>query len=177
MYLPSLALNLMSLLNTVPFTYSMLASLVAQMVKCLPAMRENWVQSLGREDPLEKEMATHSSTLVWKIPWMEELGRPQSMGSQRVGHDWATSLSYLFNVPVLVLITFFFLAPEPLALQYCPWVSPRTESRHSSKKVFGQWLMTTVITLQRVPWGVRLKSLSQECAWNRTLSWLLCFFV
>ena len=60
---------------------------MAQTVKRLPAMRETWVQSLGQEDPLEKEMATHSNTLVWKIPWMEEPGRLQSMGSQRVGHD------------------------------------------------------------------------------------------
>ena len=66
------------------------ASLVAQAVKHLPAMR---VRFLGREDPLEKEMAIHSSTLAWKIPWMEEPDRLQSMGSQRVGHDWATSLS------------------------------------------------------------------------------------
>ena len=63
------------------------ASLVAQMGKCLPAMRETWVQSLGWEDPLEKEMATHSSTLAWKIPWTEEPGRLQPMGSQTVGHD------------------------------------------------------------------------------------------
>ena len=63
-----------------------LASLVAQRVKGLPATRENWVWSLGQEDPLEKAMATHSSTLVWKIPWMEEPGRLQSMGS-KVGHD------------------------------------------------------------------------------------------
>ena len=51
------------------------------------AMQETWVQSLGREDPLEKEMAIHSSTLAWKIPWTEEPDRLQSMGSQRVGHD------------------------------------------------------------------------------------------
>ena len=63
------------------------ASLVAQMVKRLPAMQGTWVQSLGQEDPLEKEMATHSSILAWKIPWTEEPGRLQSMGSQRVGHD------------------------------------------------------------------------------------------
>ena len=56
------------------------------MVKCLPAMRETWVRSLGRENPLEKEMATHSGTLACKIPWMEEPGRLQSMGSQRAGH-------------------------------------------------------------------------------------------
>ena len=57
------------------------------MVKHLPAMQETRVQSLGQEDPLEKEMATHSSTLAWKIPWMEEPVGLQSMGSQRVGHD------------------------------------------------------------------------------------------
>ena len=57
------------------------------MVKCLTAMLETWVWSLGREDHLEKEMATHSSTLAWKIPWTEEPGRLQSLGSQRVGHD------------------------------------------------------------------------------------------
>ena len=62
-------------------------SLGAQMVKRLSAMQETRVQSLGREDPLEKERAIHSSTSAWKIPWTEELGRLQSMGSQRVGHD------------------------------------------------------------------------------------------
>ena len=60
---------------------------MAQTGKCLPAMQETWVPSLGWEDPLEKEMATHSTTLAWKIPWMEEPGRLQSMGSQRVGYD------------------------------------------------------------------------------------------
>ena len=61
--------------------------LVAQVVKNLPAMRETQVRSLGWEDPLEKEMATHSSILAWRIPRTEERGRLQSMGSQRVGHD------------------------------------------------------------------------------------------
>ena len=60
---------------------------MAQTVNCLPAMRETRVQALSREDPLEKEMATHSSTLAWEIPWTVEPGRLQSMGSQRVGHD------------------------------------------------------------------------------------------
>ena len=60
---------------------------MAQMVKRLSTMRETQVRSLGQEDPLEKEMAIHSSTIAWKIPWTEELGRLQSMGSQRVGHD------------------------------------------------------------------------------------------
>ena len=60
---------------------------VAQRLKCLPGMQETQVQSLGWEDPLEKEMATHSSTFAWRIPWRKEPGRLQSMGSQRVGHD------------------------------------------------------------------------------------------
>ena len=69
------------------------ASLVAQLVKNLPTVWETGVQSLGREDPLEKELATHSSTLAWKIQWTEEPGRLQSVGSWGVRHDWATSLS------------------------------------------------------------------------------------
>ena len=60
---------------------------MAQTVKRLPATWETWVRSLGQEDLLEKEMATHFSTLAWKIPWMEEPGRLQSMGLQRVGHN------------------------------------------------------------------------------------------
>ena len=69
------------------------ASLVAQTVTRLSAMQEMQVPFLGWEDPLEREMTTPSSTLAWRIPWMEEPDRLQSMGSQRVGHDWATSLS------------------------------------------------------------------------------------
>ena len=69
------------------------ASLVAQRLKRLPAMWETWVLSLGREDPLEKEMATHSSILAWRIPWTEEPGGLQPTGSQRVGHDWSTLLT------------------------------------------------------------------------------------
>ena len=64
-----------------------LASLVAQRLKRLSAMQETWIRSLGREDPLEKEMATHSSILAWRIPWAEESGGLQFTGSQRVGHD------------------------------------------------------------------------------------------
>ena len=66
------------------------AFLVAQGLKHLPAMWETWVRSLGQEDPLEKEMTIHSSTIVWKIPWTEESGKLQSMGSQRVGHSLET---------------------------------------------------------------------------------------
>ena len=64
-------------------------SLVAQRLKCLPGMWETWVRSLGWEDPLEKEMAIHSSTLAWRIPWTEEPSGLQSTGSQRVRHDWS----------------------------------------------------------------------------------------
>ena len=76
------------------------ASLVAQRLKCRLATQETWVQSPSREDPPEKEMATHSSILAWTIPWMEEPGRLQSMWLQRVGHDWANSLSLFFPVSV-----------------------------------------------------------------------------
>ena len=69
------------------FSILVRTSLVAQTVKRLPTMRETWVQSLGQEDLLEKEMATHSSILAWKIAWMEEPGRLQFMGSQRVRHN------------------------------------------------------------------------------------------
>ena len=64
-----------------------MASLVAQNLKNPPAMQERWVQSLVKEDPLEKKKATNSSILAWEIPWMEEPGRLQSMGLLRVGHD------------------------------------------------------------------------------------------
>ena len=69
----------------IPFLF--LCSLVAQRIKHLPAMRETWVRYLGWEDPLEKEMAPHSGILAWRIPWTEEPGGLQSMGSQRVGHE------------------------------------------------------------------------------------------
>ena len=75
------------ILISLPALYKFASSLPGQMVKHLSTMRETRVQSLGWEDPLEKEMAIHSSTIAWKIPWTEEPGRLQSMGSQRVGHD------------------------------------------------------------------------------------------
>ena len=79
--------------------------LVAQTVKHLPAMRETQVRFLIWEDPLEKEMAIHSSTLAWRIPWMEDPDRLQSMGSQRVGQDWATSLSLAHLVIFITFVT------------------------------------------------------------------------
>ena len=69
----------------------MWASLVAQMVNNLPAVQETCVQALDREDPLEKGMVTHSSILIWRIPWTEEPGRLQSMRSQKVRHNWTTN--------------------------------------------------------------------------------------
>ena len=69
---------------------------MALKVKHLPAMWETWVRSLGGENPLEKEMATHSSILAWKIPWIEKLGGLRFMGSQRVGHNRATK-AYTLN--------------------------------------------------------------------------------
>ena len=76
--------------SSLGFCQLLIASLMVQQVKNRPAMWETWVQSLGWEDSLEKEMATHSSILAWKIPKTEEPGRLQPMGIQRVGHDWMT---------------------------------------------------------------------------------------
>ena len=77
---------------------------MVQRLKRLPPMWETRVLSLGWEDPLEKEMVTHSSILAWRIPWMEKPGRLQSMGSQRVGHDWVTSLHFM-EVAMILLVT------------------------------------------------------------------------
>ena len=81
----------------VRYSYSLYGR-VAQTVKCLPAMQETQVQSLVQEDILEKEMATHSSTLAWTIPWTEEPDRLQSMESQKVRHDWAISLHFTYSM-------------------------------------------------------------------------------
>ena len=89
------------------------ASLVAQKVKNLPATWETQVRFLGLEDPLEKEMATHSTTLAWKIPWTEEPGRLQSMGSKRVRHNWATSLS-LFSLHLTIRVCVYIQQIEGL---------------------------------------------------------------
>ena len=109
------------------------ASLVAQRLKRFPARQETRVQSLGWEDPLEKEMATHSSILAWKIPWTEEPGRLQSTGLQRVGHDWATSLTLLTSPGYERLFPAF-----RLRLQY--WL-------FLSLKPAGLWARTTVLPL------------------------------
>ena len=96
---------------------------MAQRLKRLPAIWETWVRSLGWEDPLEKEMATHSSTLAWKISWTEEPCRLQSMGLQRVRHDWMTSLtSDYFTVQLAYstfhsLFVFFFLINSSILIR------------------------------------------------------------
>ena len=77
--------------------WNLRASLVAQMIKNLPARQETYVLSLGWEDPLEKGMATHSSILDWRIPWTEEPGRLQSMGSPRVRHDFTFTFTFHFH--------------------------------------------------------------------------------
>ena len=97
--------------------------LVAHRVKRPPAMREAQVRSLGQEDPLEKEMATHSSTLAWKIPWMEEPGRLQSTGLQRVRHNWVTSLS-LFCETLVFLPSNDTLGPKTRAASVLAAVIP-----------------------------------------------------
>ena len=84
--------------------YVSMASLVAQLVKGLPAIWETWVQSLGREDPLEKEMATHSSILACRIPWREEPGGLQSTGSQRVGHNRQTNTHTCMYISILNIV-------------------------------------------------------------------------
>ena len=100
--------------SSTEWTYSFLwASLVTQMVKDLPAMWENLVWSLGQEDPLEKEMATHSSIVAWRISWTKEPGRLQFKGSQRFRHDWVTSLSLSLRWEALIHKQLW--SPDPLA--------------------------------------------------------------
>ena len=82
----------------------MWASLAAQSVKNLPAVQETRGRSLGWEDPLEKEMATHSSILAWKISWTEEPRGLQSMGSERVGHDRATNISLKYSLDIFLML-------------------------------------------------------------------------
>ena len=91
---------------------------MAQSVKNLPAKQESQVQSLGRQDPLEKGMATHSSILAWRIPWTEELGRLQSVGSQRVGHNWMTNTFTHFNLGTLKCLPFFMVVIWKILLTF-----------------------------------------------------------
>ena len=103
------------------------ASLVAQLVKNLPAMQETWVQFLGWEDPLEKGSATHSSILAWRIPWTV-----QSVGSQRVGHDWAT---FTFK-GIFYPITFY-----PSSFSQKATFDPTNFATHCRKNVHHSWFI------------------------------------
>ena len=119
---------------------------MAQTVKRLPTVRETWVQSLGWEDPLEKEMATYSSTLAWRIPWVEEPGRLQSMGSQRVRHDWVTSL-------------YFTLEKNEIRIKH---TQKLTQSRVKLRR--RQWHPTPVLLLEK---SYGLRSLVGCNPWGR----------
>ena len=99
--------------NTSIFFFKKGTSLVAQTVKCLPAMWETWVQSLRQEDPLEEGMATHSSILVWRIPWTEEPGGLQSTGLQRVRQGWGTPLPASFLLLLSVLLLYMYCHVNP----------------------------------------------------------------
>ena len=100
-------------LINLPQAHYLRASLVAQMVKNLPAMQETWAWSLGQENPLEKGMATHSSILAWRIPWTEEPGSLQSMGLQRVRHDCRPTVYTLPSLLLLVRLSCVYLTDPP----------------------------------------------------------------
>ena len=116
------------------------ASLVAQMLKKLSEVQETWVWSLRWEDPLEEGMETHFSILTWRLPWTEEPGRLKSMGSQRVGHDWATKHTHthtytyswpLDNMVLNWLYTFvwrFFKNIYTIMFMICGWLDLQTEN-------------------------------------------------
>ena len=139
----------------IPGTIYPWASLVAQRLKRLPAMQETWVRSLSWEDPLEKEMATHSSILAWRIPWTEEPCGLQSTGSQRVGHDWATSLSYtlgrhtlwkmfLHSVEFSTILMISFEAQKPLILIFGWTYVSVLSGRYSRVELLGHTSWGTV---------------------------------
>ena len=95
-YVPSVHISVYMPIKYILITVSW-SSLVAQIIKTLPSMQETQVQSLGQRDPLENGMATHSSTFAWRISWTEKPGGLQSMGLQRVGHDWASNTLIYFK--------------------------------------------------------------------------------
>ena len=103
------------------------ASLVAQRVKCLPAMQETWVQSLGWEDPLEKEMATQSSILAWNIPWTEEPGRLQSMGLR--SQTWLSDFILYFCNIIYFCLTPKFMSPAQILLPDIRFVYPNASMK------------------------------------------------
>ena len=134
-----------------------MTSLVAQMVKCLPTMWETWVQSLGQEDLLEKEMTTYSSILAWRVPWVEEPGRLWSVGSQRVRHDKRLHLRSH---------TFIFLKKNAISLNHivCEAFS-FVDAGYISKRWKGE-AFTTLIVLPYFYFGNCGKKLSHIDFWS-----------
>ena len=119
--------------SAVSLHYSLtVASLVAQLVKNLPAMQETRVRSWGLEDPLEKEIASHSSILAWKISWTEEPGGLQSMGSQKVGHDWATNIYSLTRICAIFVNKSYFY---------------QHFNNHQGLLLFSLWVVNVVLCL------------------------------
>ena len=143
----------------------------------LPAMQETRVWSLGQEDPLEKEMATHSSTLAWKIPLMEEPGRLQSMGSQRVGHDWATSLLslsffYIRRPNLVPWFSQFFWKLWAFCLSFMNEVSGEGGQRRNQIKTELLWMKGSG-SWNPGSWHATCSSISQEVPWNLE-PWVPC---
>ena len=123
------------------------ASLVAKRLKCLPTMRETWIRSLGWEDPLEKEMATHSNILAWRIPWIEKPGGLHSMGSQRVGHDWATSLSHIYkkqDCKLICITSFYILYIRNMLLELSGEITPDRMGWSQSKNNTQLWMWLVI---------------------------------
>ena len=141
---------------------------MAQRLKHLPAMWETWVRSLGWENPLEKEMATHSSTLAWWIPWTEEPGGLQSTGSQRVGHDWETSLHFTMGLFFCVFYSVALVclsAAAAKSLQSCPTLCDPIDGSPPGSPIPGilqtrtlEWGAISFSNASK--WKVKVKSLS-----------------
>ena len=141
------------------------ASLVAQLVKNLPAMQETQIRHLGQKDPLEKGMAMHSSILAWRIPWTEEPGGPQFMGPQRVGHDWETNFHFHFN---LYCTSVYF--------NFKTWkkVGTKDSVKWEDKNVIVSWLWDKSLILQntRLKWDFFLLNPSLPSWKGHWLPWI-----
>ena len=155
-------------------------------------MRETQVRSLGWEDPLEKEMATHSSILAWRIPWSEEPGGLHSMGSQRVGHDWATSFSlsfhfnffYIYLLFFLCVCVFFFNLPEVFF-----WIFPGGSVKHPTmwenqvqslgrEDLLEKEMAThSGILAWKIPWMVELGRLQSMASQRVGHDWMFFWFM
>ena len=129
-------------------------SLVAQMVKHLPMMRETRLRSLGREDPLEKEMATHSSTLAWKILWIEEPGGLQTLGLQRVGHNWASLLHWPTTIDSHYILLRWEIPAQFSSVQSLSrvqlFVTLRTAARQASLSITNSWSLLKLVSIESV---------------------------